>query len=75
MRVKWVVQVLAQVICGAATPVLKDVQIGLALILPEEKRECDGSAVYTPLLVCRSEVARLMTRPHYLVNKNHHTLP
>lgn len=41
MRIKWKVQVFAQVSCGAATPVLKDVQIGLPLILQEKKREGD----------------------------------
>ncbi len=43
MRIQREVQVLAEVSCGTAAPVLKDVQVGLSLILRGEKREpCHG---------------------------------
>lgn len=61
MRIKRVVQVLLQISCGATTPVLKDMQIGPSLILPEENREGDDEAVNTPVFVCHSEVAQLIT--------------
>lgn len=73
VRIKGVVQVPVQVSYGATTPVLKDVQIGLSLILPEENREGDEDAGNTPSFVCYSEVEQLTTVPHYLVNKNQQT--
>lgn len=38
VRIQWIVHVLAEVSYRCATPVLKDVKIGLSLVLQEEKR-------------------------------------
>ena len=38
MRIQWVVHVLVEVSCRTATPVLKNMQIGLSLILQEGRQ-------------------------------------
>lgn len=74
VRIQWVVHVPAEVGHRGAAPVLKDVQIGLSLVLQGEKGERQQCWECSECL-CRSQapVKQSTIWPQYLANKKTQT--